>query len=169
MSIRLQTNKEPIIITNLYNTPASQIPLLIGTKTTSAVPFKNELTLGDLNARHQRWHKIKNDDRGNEIAESILSGEANVLNDRRPMRKKVRLSSHCVNQKGKCRANGRRARQLAFNNYNKPSAKVNPAERNKRQLTWDETSRTSRTLWTNNLRITKRVGKHCKVETPHSR
>ena len=88
VSIQVQTHQEPIIITNLYYPPARSHSISsLEQRELKLQPRTNELIVGDLTAHHQLWHKNIEDDRGNEIAETILEGATALLNDGKPTRR----------------------------------------------------------------------------------
>ena len=73
VSIKVQTDQEPVIVKNLYYPPARSHSISsLEQRELHLQPRMNEIIVGDLNAHHQLWDKNIEDDRGNEIAESIL-------------------------------------------------------------------------------------------------
>lgn len=75
-------NNETITIFSIYCPPSNQLNIelldLIASK------YKNSIILGDLNAKHRRWHCSKDDPKGKHLAEFTDANNLIVLNNKTP-------------------------------------------------------------------------------------
>ena len=147
VSIQVQTHQEPIIITNLYYPSARSHSISsLEKRELNLQPRTNELILGDLTAHHQLWDKNIEDDRGNEIAETILGGATALLNDGRRTRREPATGIESTpgislwHPETETLCEWETHEELNLDHMPitiELSAKVNQAEWIKGQLTWD--------------------------------